>query len=238
MQPSHSAPEEYDIVVLGSGEGGKYLAWTFAQQGKRVAVVERKLIGGACPNIACLPSKNVIHSSKVASYFRRGAEFGLTAESFQVDMVAVRQRKRDMVDSLIKIHLANFKSSGAELILGMGCFTGPKTLEVTAADGGVRWVWGTTVVIGTGSRATVDPIPGLRESNPLTHIEALELDHLPGHLIILGGGYTGLEFAQAMRRFGSRVTIIDHNERLVPREDDDIAAALTELCAEEEIELV
>src|SRR3984885_12026080 len=90
MQPSHSSPEEYDIVVLGSGEGGKYLAWTFARQGKRVAVVERKLIGGACPNIACLPSKNFIHSAKVASYFRRGAEFGLMAESFQVDMLAVR----------------------------------------------------------------------------------------------------------------------------------------------------
>src|SRR5580704_182000 len=219
MQPSHSAPEEYDIVVLGSGEGGKYLAWTFAQQGKRVAVVERKLIGGACPNIACLPSKNVIHSAKVASYFRRGAEFGLKTESFQVDMAAVRRRKRDMVDGLIKIHLANFKSSGAELILGTGRFVGPKTLEVTAADGGVRWVRGTTVVIGTGTRATVDPVPGLLESKPLTHIEALELDHVPEHFIVLGGGYVGMEFAQAMRRFGSRVTIVDRNGRLVPRED-------------------
>jgi pyruvate/2-oxoglutarate dehydrogenase complex dihydrolipoamide dehydrogenase (E3) component len=238
MPPSVSAPEEYDIVVLGSGEGGKYLAWTFARQGKRVAVVERKLIGGACPNIACLPSKNFIHSAKVASYFRRGAEFGLMAESFQVDMLAVRQRKRDMVDGLIKIHLANFKSSGAELILGSGRFVGPKTLEVTAAGGGVRWVRGATVVVGTGTRANIDPIPGLRESHPLTHIEALELDHLPRHLIVLGGGYIGLEFAQAMRRFGSRVTIIDHNDRLVPREDDDIAAGLTELCVAEGIELV
>jgi pyruvate/2-oxoglutarate dehydrogenase complex dihydrolipoamide dehydrogenase (E3) component len=237
MPPSHFAPEEYDIVVLGSGEGGKYLAWTFARQGKRVAVVERKLIGGACPNIACLPSKNVIHSAKVASYFRRGAEFGLMAESFSVDMVAVRHRKRDMVDGLIKIHLANFKSSGAELIIGTGRFIGPKTLEVTAANGGVRWVRGTTVVIGTGTRATLDPIPGLRESKPLTHVEALELDYVPGHLIVLGGGYIGLEFAQAMRRFGSRVTIIDHNDRLVPREDDDIAAGLTELCTAEGIEL-
>lgn len=238
MPPANPAPEEYDIVVLGSGEGGKYLAWTFAQQGKRVAVVERKLIGGACPNIACLPSKNVIHSAKVASYFRRGAEFGLRADGFSVDMAAVRQRKRDMVDGLIKVHLANFKASGAELILGLGRFIGPKTLEVTAADGGIRLVRGTTVVIGTGTRATVDPIPGLRESHPLTHIEALELDHVPGHLIVLGGGYVGLEFAQAIRRFGSRVTIIDHNDRLVPREDDDIAAGLAELCAEEGIELV
>src|ERR1700688_4800173 len=126
-------PEEFDLVILGGGTGSTIAAWTLAGEGKQVSVVERKYIGGSCPNIACLPSKNVIHSAKIASYFRRGAEFGLMAESFQVDMVAVRQRKRDMVDGLIKIHLANFKSSGAELILGTGRFIGPKTLEVTAA---------------------------------------------------------------------------------------------------------
>src|SRR5271154_773945 len=125
MQPSHSAPEEYDIVVLGSGEGGKYLAWTFAQQGKRVALVERKLIGGACPNIACLPSKNVIHSAKVASYFRRGEEFGMLADNFKVDMTLVRNRKRKMVDELVQIHVNNFKSSGTELIMGSGRFIAP-----------------------------------------------------------------------------------------------------------------
>ena len=230
--------EDYDLVILGSGEGGKYLAWTLAKQGKRVALVERKLIGGACPNIACLPSKNVIHSAKVASLFRRAAEFGVQTGGFKVDMVAVRQRKRDMVDGLIKIHVANFKSSGTELIMGMGRFVGPKTLEVTAEGGGKRLVRGTAVVIGTGTRARIEPIPGLRESQPLTHIEALELDHLPEHLIVLGGGYVGLEFAQAMRRFGSQVTIVDRNERLLPREDDDVIAGMTELCTVEGIELV
>jgi len=230
--------EDYDLVILGSGEGGKYLAWTLAKQGKRVALIERKLIGGACPNIACLPSKNVIHSAKVASLVRRGAEFGVKTEGFKVDMLGVRQRKRDMVEGLIKIHIANFKSSGTELIMGSGRFVGPKTLEVTAADGGVRLVRGTAVVIGTGTRATVEPIPGLREAHPLTHIEALELDHLPDHLIVLGGGYIGLEFAQAMRRFGSRVTVVDRNDHLLPREDDDVIAGVTELCAVEGIELV
>jgi len=230
--------EDYDLVILGSGEGGKYLAWTLAKQGKRVALIERKLIGGACPNIACLPSKNVIHSAKVASLFRRAAEFGVQTGGFKVDMVAVRQRKRDMVDGLIKIHVANFKSSGTELIMGMGRFVGPKTLEVTAEGGGKRLVRGTAVVIGTGTRARIEPIPGLRESQPLTHVEALELDHLPEHLIVMGGGYIGLEFAQAMRRFGSRVTIVDRNDHLLPREDDDVIAAVTELCAVEGIELV
>ena len=162
-------------MVLGSGEGGKYLAWTFAQQGKRVAVVERKLIGGACPNIACLPSKNVIHSAAWLLLLP-GMEFGLRTESFQVDMAAVRRRKRDMVDGLIKIHLANFKSSGAELIFGHGSLRRPQDTGATAANTGNRWDPGNEQVIGTGTRATVDPIPGLLESHPLTHIEALELD--------------------------------------------------------------
>ncbi|HEV2693003.1 MAG TPA: FAD-dependent oxidoreductase [Verrucomicrobiae bacterium] len=238
MSQTHSQPEEYDIIILGSGEGGKFLAWTFARQGKRVAVVERKLIGGACPNIACLPSKNIIHSAKVASHIRRGAEFGITTGDFQVNMTAVRDRKRKMVEGLVKIHVDNFKSSGAELIMGTGRFIGPKLLEVALNDGGTRRLHGAKIVIGTGSRATIEPVPGLIEAKPLTHIEALELDHVPGHLIILGGGYIGLEFAQAMRRFGSEVTVIDRNERLTPREDADVTAGLTELCQAEGIKLV
>ena len=124
--------EEYDLVVLGSGEGGKYLAWALARQGRRVAVVERKYIGGSCPNIACLPSKNVIHSAKVASYFFRSPEFGISKDNVQIDMSAVRDRKRKMVDGLVQMHLDNYKTSGAELILGSGRFVGPKTLEVDA----------------------------------------------------------------------------------------------------------
>jgi pyruvate/2-oxoglutarate dehydrogenase complex dihydrolipoamide dehydrogenase (E3) component len=238
MNQPNSNPEAYDVIVLGCGEGGKYLAWTLGKQGKRVAVVERKLIGGACPNIACLPSKNIIHSAKVADYFRRGKEFGIVANDLKVDMVAVRQRKREMVDGLIKIHLDNFKATGAELIMGSGRFIAPKTLEVALSAGGTRILRGNKVVIDTGSRAAIEPIPGLVESDPLTHIQALELDHVPGHLIILGGGYIGLEFAQAMRRFGARVTVVDRNIRLVSHEDEDVSAALTELCQAEGIELV
>jgi pyruvate/2-oxoglutarate dehydrogenase complex dihydrolipoamide dehydrogenase (E3) component len=201
-------------------------------------VIERKYIGGSCPNIACLPSKNVIHSAKVASYFQRSEEFGISRESFQIDMSAVRDRKRKMVKDLVDIHVANFKASGTELIMGSAKFTGPKTLEVSLNDGRTRVVRGEKIVIGTGTRATITDIPGLRESNPLTHIEALELDYLPQHLIVLGGGYIGLELAQAMRRFGSSVTIVDRNERLANREDEDVSAGLEQLCRDEGIELV
>ena len=233
-----SSPKQYDIIVLGSGEGSKYIAWTLAKQGKHVAVVERKYIGGSCPNIACLPSKNIIHSAKVASYFRRSEEFGITKDGFKINMAAVRDRKRKMVDGLVDMHLANFKASGAELVMGSARFIGPKTLQVALSDGGTRVVRGDKVIIGTGTRATIEPIPGLSQAGPLTHIDALELDQLPEHLLVLGGGYVGLELAQAMRRFGSRVTIIEHNERLAHREDEDVSQALHELCGDEGIELV
>lgn len=231
-------PEEYDVVVLGSGESGKYIAWTLAKKGMRAVVIERKYIGGSCPNIACLPSKNVIHSAKVASYFWRSGEFGISKENTRINMSVVRDRKRKMVDGLVDMHLANFKASGAELLMGFGRFIGPKTIEVALADGGRRILRGEKVVISTGSRATVEPIPGLPDANPLTHIEALDLDHIPGHLLIIGGGYVGLELAQAMRRFGSRVTIIERNTRLAHREDPDVTDLLHDTFREEGIEVV
>jgi pyruvate/2-oxoglutarate dehydrogenase complex dihydrolipoamide dehydrogenase (E3) component len=233
-----SSPEGYDLVVLGSGEGSKYLAWTLARQGKRVAVVERKYIGGSCPNIACLPSKNIIHSAKVASYFQRSEEFGITKDNVKINMSAVRDRKRKMVDGLVDMHLNNFKTSGAELIIGSGRFIAPRTLEVALPDGGTRVLRGKKIAIGTGTRATLENLPGLAESKPMTHIEALELDRIPEHLLVIGGGYIGLELAQAMSRFGSRVTIVERNKRLAHREDEDVSQALHELCHDEGIDLV
>src|SRR6201996_7676386 len=122
--------EEYDLVVLGSGEGGKYVAWTQARKGWRVALIERRWIGGSCPNIACLPSKNVIHSAKVASYFFRSEEFGISKDNVRIDMATVRERKRQMVAGLVQMHLNNFKTSGAELVMGSGRFVAPRTIEV------------------------------------------------------------------------------------------------------------
>lgn len=238
MNTRTSQPEEYDLLVLGSGEAGKYIAWTLARKGMKTAVIERKYIGGSCPNIACLPSKNVIHSAKVASYFRRSEEFGITKDDWKINMPAVRECKRKMVAGLVEMHLDLYKKSGAELVIGSGRFIGPKIIEVTSDDGLVRVFRGKKVVINTGTRAIIDPIPGLAEANPLTHIEALDLNRIPEHLLVLGGGYVGLELAQAMRRFGSRVTIIERNLRLLHREDQDISAALHELFKDEGIEVV
>jgi pyruvate/2-oxoglutarate dehydrogenase complex dihydrolipoamide dehydrogenase (E3) component len=231
-------PEEYDLVVLGSGAGGKLIAWTSAQKGQRVVVIERKYVGGSCPNIACLPSKNIIHSAKIASFFYRSNEFGIGKENVRIDMGAVRERKREMVRNLVGIHLENYKKSGAELVMGTGRFVGPKTIEVELTDGGTRTFQGKNVVINAGTRATLEPIPCLAEAKPLTHIEALELDHIPKHLLVLGAGYVGLELAQAFRRFGAEVTLIDRNPRLAHHEDEDVSQALEEMCQTEGINVV
>jgi pyruvate/2-oxoglutarate dehydrogenase complex dihydrolipoamide dehydrogenase (E3) component len=230
--------EVYDLLILGSGAGSKLLAWTFAGQRWKVAVVERKYVGGACPNIACLPSKNMIHTAQVANYVRRSEEFGISIDSFRVHMPAVRERKRRMVQGLVDTHLALFRQSGAELIMASGRFVGPKILEATLLDGTKRLLTGKNVVIGTGTHAFIENIPGLASTQPLTHVEALELDAVPEHLIILGAGYVGLEFAQAMRRFGSQVTVIDRNHCVIHNEDEDVTEGLHNLFQEEGIELV
>ena len=227
------------MLVLGSGAGGKVLAWNFAQKGQRAVVVERKYVGGSCPNIACLPSKNIIHSAKVASFFYRSNEFGISKENVHIDMAAVRERKRKMVRNIVEIFRDTyFTKSGAELVMGTGCFVGPKTIEVALNEGGKRTIRGKNVVVNTGSRATLEPIPGLAEAKPLTHIEALELDHIPKHLLVLGAGYVGLELAQAFRRFGAEVTLIDRNSRLAHHEDEDISLGLEEMCRDEGITVV
>ena len=231
-------PEVYDLLILGSGAGSKLLAWTFAERGQRVAVIERKYVGGSCPNIACLPSKNIIHTARFAHDVRRSEEFGVSVDGFRINMPAVRERKRRMVQGLVDTHLALYQRSGAELIMASGRFVGPKTLEATLPDGTRRWLSGENVVIGTGTHAAIENIPGLASARPLTHVEALELDIVPEHLFILGAGYVGLEFAQAMRRFGSKVTVIDRNHRVLHREDDDITDGLHSLLQDEGIELV
>ena len=154
-------------------------------------------------------------------------------------MPAVRQRKRIMVDGLIEVHLlANYKKSGAEIIMGQGRFIGEKTIEVTQPDGGTRTLHGEMVFLNTGTRANIDAVPGLAEASPLTHVEALELEAVPEHLLILGGGYVGLEFAQALRRLGARVTVIERSARLLPREDPDVSEALQLLFKDEGIDIL
>ncbi|MDT7663385.1 MAG: hypothetical protein QOD04_2941 [Pseudonocardiales bacterium] len=227
--------ENYDVLVIGSGEAGKYLAWAMAGEGHRTAVVERKLIGGSCPNIACLPSKNIIHSAKVRSFTLRAAEFGIELESAVISMKGVQARKREMVDGLRQLHLDRYRASGAELIMGQARFVGERTVDVELTDGGERRISGDRVFLDLGTHATVPDLPGLVAARPMSHVELLDLDRLPEHLIVLGGGYVGLELAQAMRRFGARVTVIEAGPQLAGREDADVAAAILELVRDEGI---
>jgi pyruvate/2-oxoglutarate dehydrogenase complex dihydrolipoamide dehydrogenase (E3) component len=229
--------QHVDVLVFGSGEAGKYVAWTMAKAGFATAVVERKLIGGACPNIACLPSKNIIHSAKVAELHRRGPEFGLGPGPSAVAMTGVAARKRRMVEELVAIHLERYRESGAELILGEGRFVDTGTVEVQLQQGGTRRLRGDRVFLNLGTRATIPNVPGIEDAGALTHVEALDLDRLPEHLIVLGGGFVGLELSQAMRRFGARVTIVEHGAQLAPREDADVAGALLELFRDEGIDV-
>src|SRR5262245_51336756 len=233
-----SGPQRYEVLVLGSGAGGKLLAWHLASAGRRTAVVERKWIGGSCPNVNCLPSKNEVWSARVADLVHHAAKFGLVTGPAAIDMVRVRQRKRGMVEGLVAMHLDKYRASGAELVMGTGRFVAPKTLEVRLNDGGTRVLTGERVFLNLGTHATIPPVPGLAEAGPMTNIELLELDRLPEHLVVLGGGYVGLEFAQAYRRFGSRVTVIEHGPQLVAREDPDVAEEIRRLLSTEEIDVL
>jgi pyruvate/2-oxoglutarate dehydrogenase complex dihydrolipoamide dehydrogenase (E3) component len=225
-------------LIIGSGESGKQLAWTFGKAGQKTVVVERRLIGGSCPNIACLPSKNVIYSAKVASLARRGAEFGLAMGPVKVDMAGVIRRKQAMVDAEVQAHLNLYRASGTELVMGEARFIEPKTVEVNLNEGGTRWLRGEKVFLNVGTHASLPNVPGLAEAKPMTHVEALMLQRLPERLVILGGGYVGLEFAQAMRRFGSQVTIIQHGAHLLAGEDGDVTEAVLQLMKDEGIEVL
>src|SRR6516162_2168473 len=209
-----------------------------ARSGRRTAVVERRWIGGSCPNIACLPSKNEIWSAEVAHLTHHAAHFGTATGPVATDMAKVRQRKRDMVNREIDFHLQTYKTSGAELIMGTGRFISPKTLEVRLNNGGTRELAGDQVFLNVGTHAAIPGIPGLEAAQPLTHIEALELDYLPSHLVVLGGGYVGLEVAQAYRRFGSRVTIIQSGPQLITREDPDVAEEMQRILSDEGIQIL
>jgi pyruvate/2-oxoglutarate dehydrogenase complex dihydrolipoamide dehydrogenase (E3) component len=209
-----------------------------ARSSRRTAVIERQWIGGSCPNINCLPSKNEIWSAKVADLIHHAGSFGATTGSVAINMAAVRQRKREMVDAVKTLTLQQYRESGAELIMGTGRFTAPTTLEVRLNDGGVRVLTGDRVFINLGTHATIPSVPGLEAARPLTHIEALELDYLPEHLIVIGGGYVGLEMAQAYRRFGSRVSIIERGPQLAGREDLDVASEMHRILADEGIEVL
>lgn len=230
--------EHVQNLVIGSGEAGKFIAWNLAMRGQKTVVVERSMVGGSCPNVACLPSKNVIHSAKAVSLVHPISGLGVVARSMHVDIAGVARRKRQMVSDLVEMHLTRFRATGAELVMGEGRFTEPKTVQVTLNAGGTRTLRGDRVFINVGTRASIPEVPGLADAGPMTHVEALNLERLPDHLVILGGGYIGLEFAQALRRFGSRVTIVQRGPRLLEREDPEVGQALRELMTDEGVEVL
>jgi pyruvate/2-oxoglutarate dehydrogenase complex dihydrolipoamide dehydrogenase (E3) component len=190
------------------------------------------------PEYHCLPAKNEIWSAKVAALVHRAHEFGIRTGAVSTDMAGVRKRKCEMVEKLVTIHLEKYKATGAELVMGEAKFTGAKTVEVRLNDGGTRTITGERIFLNLGTYASIPPTPGLRESEPLTNIGVLELDRLPEHLIVIGGGYVGLEFAQAYRRFGSRVTILQRASRLLANQDSDVSEELQRILTAEGIEVV
>jgi len=230
--------EHFDVLVLGSGQGGQLIAWHLAQAGRRTALVERRWIGGSCPNIACMPSKTEIWSARVAHLARHGERFGVVTGAVMTDMETVVRRKRDMVRREVQLHLQNFEATGTQLIGGDARFVAPKTLEVRLNQGGKRLLAADQVFLNLGTHAAIPELRGLEAASPLTHIEALELDYAPRHLITLGGGYVGVELAQAFRRFGSRVTVIEPGPRIMAREDRDVADEVQRILGEEGVQFL
>jgi pyruvate/2-oxoglutarate dehydrogenase complex dihydrolipoamide dehydrogenase (E3) component len=229
--------ERVDVLVIGSGSAGKWVAWEMAAAGQRTVVVERRYIGGSCPNINCLPSKTEITSAKIADLVRRASSFGTDVTSARINMPNVLARKRKMVEGEVAFHQKKYRETGAELIMGEARFVAPKTVEVTLNGGGARRLSADKVFLNLGTRPSLPSVPGLAD-NAMTNIELLELDRVPEHMVVLGGGYVGLEFAQAYRRFGSRITLVERGRQLLGREDPDIADALLSLLTDEGIDVL
>jgi pyruvate/2-oxoglutarate dehydrogenase complex dihydrolipoamide dehydrogenase (E3) component len=223
-------------LIIGSGEAGKYLAWYFGKIGEKSTVIERRWIGGSCPNINCLPSKNEIWSAKVADLVHHSRQFGSKAGSGTVDMAIVRERKRKMVESDVAAHMELYQQAGTELIMGEAKFTGPGTVEIKLNDGGTRTLQAERIFLNLGTHAAIPP--AVADCRPLTHIEALELDRVPEHLVVLGGGYVGLEFAQMQLRFGAKVTVIQHGSQLLPNQDRDIADEIRSILDNDGIDIM
>ncbi|GHO78627.1 mercuric reductase [Ktedonobacter sp. SOSP1-85] len=230
--------QTYDAIVIGAGQGGGPLASALEQSGKKVAMVEREHVGGTCVNEGCTPTKTMVASARVAYLARRGADYGVSTGPISIDMEVVRKRKRDIVDSFRSGSEKRLVSSGVDLLMGEGEFTGPKRLRVSLNDGGVREIEAETIIINTGLRPATPPLEGIETIPTLNSTSIMELDTVPEHLLVIGGGYIGLEFGQMFRRFGSQVTLIQRGARLLSREDKDVADEVAKILREDGVEVL
>ena len=231
--------EEYDAIVIGASKAAVFFSPTLAQAGWRTALIEREYLGGVCVNVGCTPTKTMVASARVAHFARRAGEYGVQTGPVTVDLAAVRQRKRDVVGliSAIPKFLID-QTEGLDLVMGEASFLDSQSVEVRSDDGSVRLLTADRIFIDTGGRPSVPPIPGLDSVPSLDSTSIMELDTLPDHLVILGGGYVGLEFSQMFQRFGSRVTIVQRDKQLLPREDPDVAEEVAKILREDGIDLL
>jgi pyruvate/2-oxoglutarate dehydrogenase complex dihydrolipoamide dehydrogenase (E3) component len=230
---------EYDALIIGASRAAIHLGPALAQAGWRTALVEREYVGGTCVNVGCTPTKTMVASARVAYQARRAAEYGVHTGPVSVDLAEVRTRKDDLVTMLRSMPESMVEQTeGLELVSGEASFTGPKVVEVRLNQGGTRTLSAETIVIDTGARPFTPPIPGLESVPTLDSTSVMELDTLPEHLLVLGGGYIGLEFAQMFHRFGSQVTIVQRGAQLLNREDLDVAEEITRILREDGIEVL
>ncbi len=234
-----SDPEKYETVVIGGGKGGKTLAMYLGRRNEKTALIERDpmMIGGGCINVACIPTKTFIASARLVHSIRRAAEFGIKVEGVSVDWPGVRQRVEKVVSEMRALNLKNFTSfPSLDFILGTGRFNGPHDVEVVQNDGVVRHLTSKRIFVDTGTRPAIPDLPGLSGIPFLTSDTIQQLEAVPSHLLVLGAGYIGLEFAQMMHRFGSKVTILERGSQILSREDAEIADALANCLQREGIE--
>jgi pyruvate/2-oxoglutarate dehydrogenase complex dihydrolipoamide dehydrogenase (E3) component len=231
-------PDVYQAIVIGSGQGGTPLAGALASAGMRTALIERVHVGGTCINEGCTPTKTMVASARVAYLARRGADYGVGTGDIRIDMQRVRQRKRDIVSSFRGGGQKRLeKTSNLDLIFGEASFSAPKSLLVRLQDGSQRTLTAERIFINAGARPAVPELEGLKHVPFLNSTSIMELDSVPEHLLVLGGGYIGLEFGQMFRRFGSRVTIVHSGAQLLGREDPDVAAEVATILRQDGVDI-
>jgi len=234
-----TTPDQYQAIVIGSGQGGTPLCRSLAEAGLRTALVERRHVGGTCINEGCTPTKTMLASGRVAFLARRGRDYGVNTGEIRIEMERVRQRKRDIVDSFRNGSQKRLETTAnLDLIFGEATFTGPKTISVRMKDGAQRTLFADRIFINAGARPSIPKLEGLNDVPFLDSTSIMELDAVPEHLLVLGGGYIGLEFGQLFRRLGSQVTIVQSGAQLLAGEDADVAEEVTSILRQEGLDVL